>query len=238
MGGSQTRPEKGGGVWLERDSEITAHQPIGRPVGQTFAAWQWFGLGARWAALDYQVRNGTKSAGGQSKGPLYKEVKPKFVLILYQNGFSNSYIQHQIFQLFFESQLWWSEFMRCTNSKLSLSFTLNSSYWRPDHLHKCHYLAGLPSILVFTYLHLGFKSKRRLGTSCRFCSFFRSVRTSYVTFDWSVCPQEFLVLLLQFWPKKFRQEMVWNGEKIGQITFLATWPPPLWWWWWWGRGWG
>ena len=162
MDGSQTRPKKGGGVWLERDSEITAHQPIGRPVGQTFAAWQWFGLGARWAALDYQVRNGTKSAGGQSKGPLYKEVKPKFVLILYQNGFSNSYIQHQIFQLFFESQLWWSEFMRCTNSKLSLSFTLNSSYWRPDHLHKCHYLAGLPSILVFTYLHLGFKRGRRL----------------------------------------------------------------------------
>ena len=42
---------------------------------------------------------------------------------------------------------------------LSLPFTLNSSYWRPDHLHKCHYLAGLPSILVFTYLYLGFKRR-------------------------------------------------------------------------------
>ena len=124
MGGSQTRPEKGGGVWLERDSEITAHQPIGQPVGQTFAAWQWFGLGARWATLDGQVGNGTKGAGGQSKGPLYQEVKPKFVLILYQNGFSNSYSQHQIFQLFLEPQLWWSEFMRYTNWKLSLSPSL------------------------------------------------------------------------------------------------------------------
>ena len=81
---------------MERDSKITAHQPIDQPVEQTFAAWQWFGLEARWATLDCQVGNGTKGAGGQSKGPLYKEVKPNFVLNLYQNGFNNSYSQRQI----------------------------------------------------------------------------------------------------------------------------------------------
>ena len=66
------------------------------------------------------------------------------------------------------------------------------------------------------------------GTSCRFYSFFRSVRTSYVTFDWSVRPQEFLLLLLQFWPKIFFQEMVWKGEKIGWITMTPL-PPLLHW---------
>ena len=109
--------------------------------------------------------------------------------------------------------------MRYTNWKLSLPFTLNSSYWRPDHLHKCHYLAGLPSILVFTYLHLGFKSKRRL--------FHHQPQAPVVGSAAFLGPWGRLMLPLvgpsarkNFSSSKILQEMVWNGEKIGWTTFF------------------
>ena len=120
--------------------------------------------------------------------------------------------------------------MRYTNWKLSLPFTLNSSYWRPDHLHKCHYLAGLPSILVFTYLHLGFKSKRRLfhhqpqAPVVGSAAFFRSVRTSYVTFGWCVRPQEFLLLLLQ---NSLGNGLKWRENWLDHFFFTPRPPPPL-----------